>query len=222
MKLGVLVSGSGTNLAAILDATATGRLSAKVAVVVSNVATAYGLERAERANVPTAVVDHRAFANREEFDAELVRTLKEHGVDCVVLAGFMRVVTRVLLDAFPRRVVNIHPSLLPAFPGVHAQRQALEYGVRVAGCTVHFVDDGMDTGPIIAQRAVFVAPDDTEATLKERILREEHALLPEVLQWLADDRVYVEARSPRPVVFVRPPSNPGASARANSSGTSER
>ena len=113
MKLGVLVSGSGTNLAAILDATATGRLSAKVAVVVSNVATAYGLERAERANVPTAVVDHRAFANREEFDAELVRTLKDHGVDCVVLAGFMRVVTRVLLDAFPRRVVNIHPSLLP-------------------------------------------------------------------------------------------------------------
>lgn len=194
MNLGVLVSGSGTNLQAILDAVASGRLRANVAVVVSNVASAKALERARGAGVPAVVVEHRAFASREAFDEAVVAELRARDVDCVVLAGFMRIVTRVLLDAFPRRVVNIHPALLPAFPGVHAQRQAIDYGVRVSGCTVHLVDAGMDTGPILAQAAVPVFDDDTEETLRERILAEEHALLPAVLQWIADGKVTVETR----------------------------
>jgi phosphoribosylglycinamide formyltransferase-1 len=191
LVLGVLVSGSGTNLQAILDAVAEGRLRAKIGVVVSNVATAKALDRARGAGVAAVVVDHKAFATREAFDAAVVDVLRAHGVSCVVLAGFMRLVTPVLLDAFPHRVVNIHPALLPAFPGVHAQRQALAYGVRVTGCTVHLVDAGMDTGPVIAQATVPVLDDDDEASLTKRILAEEHRLLPEVLQWIADGRVEV-------------------------------
>ena len=145
--LGVLVSGTGTNLQAILDAIAAGTLKAKVAVVVSNVATAKALDRAKAAKVPAIVVDHKAFADRESFDAAVVEVLRSHGVECVVLAGFMRLITSTLLDAFPNRIVNVHPALLPSFPGTHAQRQALQYGVGVSGCTVHFVDAGMDTGP---------------------------------------------------------------------------
>lgn len=211
MNLGVLVSGSGTNLQAILDAVAAGRLRAKIAVVISNVATAKALDRAKGANVPIAVVDHKTFTGREAFDAALVETLRAHQVDCVVLAGFMRLVTPVLLGAFPNRVVNIHPALLPAFPGVHAQRQALEYGARVTGCTVHFVDAGMDTGPIIAQSTVPVLDSDDEATLVARLLEKEHALLPEVLQWIADGRVEVIAGAgdnKRPRVTVKPAETP--------------
>ena len=151
LRLGVLVSGSGTNLQAILGACGAGRLEAEVSVVVSNRRRAYALERARAAGVATEVVSHRSFSSREAFDAALVETLCRHGVECVVLAGFMRILTPAFLEAFPRRVVNIHPSLLPAFPGVDAQQQALDYGVRVSGCTVHLVDTGTDTGPIIAQ-----------------------------------------------------------------------
>lgn len=190
--LGVLVSGTGTNLQAILDAIGAGTLKAKVGVVVSNVATAKALERAKAAKVPAIVVDHKAFPDRASFDAATVEVLRLHGVDCVVLAGFMRLITPVLLDAFPNRIVNVHPALLPAFPGMHAQRQALEYGVGLSGCTVHFVDAGMDTGPIIAQGPVPVLDDDTEATLSARILAKEHELLPAVLQWIADGKVTVE------------------------------
>lgn len=205
MNLGVLVSGSGTNLQAILDAASAGRLGAKVALVLSNVATAKALDRAKAAGVPTAVVDHKAFPSREAFDAAVVETLRAHGVDCVVLAGFMRLVTPVLLGAFPHRVVNIHPALLPAFPGVHAQKQALDYGVRVTGCTVHFVDAGMDTGPIIAQSTVAVLDTDDEASLGARLLEKEHALLTEVLQWITEGRVEVieGADGRRPRVRVR-------------------
>jgi phosphoribosylglycinamide formyltransferase 1 len=194
LALGVLISGTGSNLQAILDAIAGGRLAARVAVVVSNVATAKGLEFARAAGVPTAVLDHKAFADRASFDAEIVRVLRAHGVSVVVLAGFMRIVTATLLDAFPMRVVNVHPALLPAFPGVHAQAQALAYGVKIAGCTVHFVDGGTDTGPIIAQSAVAVLEDDDDEALRLRILREEHALLPKVLQLMAEGRVRVEPR----------------------------
>ena len=193
LVLGVLVSGSGTNLQAVIDAVASGRLRATIGVVLSNVANAKALDRARAAGVAVAVVDHKAHANRAEFDAAVVEVLRAHGVTCVVLAGFMRIITATLLDAFPQRVVNIHPSLLPAFPGVHAQSQALAYGVRVTGCTVHLVDGGMDTGPILAQAAVPVLDGDTEETLRDRILVQEHALLPEVLQWLADERVSVVA-----------------------------
>lgn len=204
--LGILVSGSGTNLQAILDAVASGKLRAKLGVVLSNVATAKALDRAKGAGVETAVVDHKAHSSREAFDAAVVEVLRAKGVDCVVLAGFMRLVTPVLLDAFKNRVVNIHPALLPAFPGVHAQKQALDYGVRVSGCTVHFVDAGMDTGPVIAQATVPVLDDDTEETLRDRILEKEHALLPEVLQWIADGRVEVvppAAPGARPRVRIR-------------------
>jgi len=194
IRLGVLVSGGGTNFQAILDAITRGELDAKVAVVVSNRAGAGALDRARRAGVPTTVLSHRDFATREAFDEAIVRALRDHGVEWVVLAGFMRLVTPVLLDAFPDRVINIHPALLPAFPGVHAQAQALAYGVRVTGCTVHFVDAGTDTGPIIAQEAVAVRDDDTVETLTERLLVAEHRLLPAVLQWIAEGRLTLSPR----------------------------
>jgi len=189
LDLGVLVSGSGTNLQAILDAVADGRLDASVRLVVSNKADARALERAAKAGVPTRVLGHRDYPSREAFDAELVRVLKDTGVGLVVLAGFMRLLTPTFLRAFPGRIVNIHPALLPAFPGVHAQEQALRYGVKVTGCTVHFVDEGVDTGPIIAQRSVPVDDDDDVATLTARILEQEHQLLVEVLQAIAAGRV---------------------------------
>ena len=202
--LGVLVSGSGTNLQAIVDAIRERTLDARLAVVVSNVPGAKALDRAHAANVETVVVDHRGFADRAAFDAAVVEVLRARGVELVVLAGFMRLLTPVLLDAFPMRIVNVHPALLPAFPGIHGQRQALEYGVRVAGCTVHFVDRGTDTGPIIAQATVPVLDDDDEPALTARILAKEHELLPRVLQWVADGRVSIEAtKSGRPRVRVR-------------------
>jgi phosphoribosylglycinamide formyltransferase-1 len=181
LELGVLISGTGTNLTAILEAIAEGRLDARVRVVVSNKADAKGLERARAHGVPAVVVSHRDHTGREAFDAELVRVLRAHAVEHVVLAGFMRVVTRVFLDAFPDRVVNIHPSLLPSFPGVDAQAQAIAYGAKVSGCTVHFVELGVDSGPIIAQRAVPLVEGDDRDALAARILREEHTLLVESL-----------------------------------------
>jgi phosphoribosylglycinamide formyltransferase-1 len=202
--LGVLVSGSGTNLQAILDAIAARTIDARVAVVVSNVPDAKALDRARAAGVETVVVDHNGFADRSAFDAAVVRVLRERGVELVVLAGFMRLLTPVLLDAFPMRIVNVHPALLPAFPGVRGQRQALDYGVRVTGCTVHFVDRGTDTGPIIAQATVPVHDDDDEATLTARILEKEHELLPRVIQWIAEGRVTLRADSgARPRVRIR-------------------
>lgn len=190
--LGVLVSGSGTNLQAVLDAISGGALDARVAVVVSNVAGVKALDRARDANVEGVVIDHKAFSDRRSFDAAVVEALRARQVDVVVLAGFMRIVTDVLLEAFPMRVVNVHPALCPAFPGVNAQKQALDYGVRFTGCTVHFVDQGADTGPVIAQAVVPVLPDDDEERLRLRILAKEHELLPRVLQWIAEGRVEVE------------------------------
>lgn len=191
VKLGVLVSDSGTNLQAILDATRSGALDVEVGLVISNQPGVRALDRAKEAGVPARVISHRDFADRAAFDAELVAALRPAGVTHVVLAGFMRVLTAVLLDAFPWRVINIHPALLPAFPGIHAQRQALEYGVKLAGCTVHFVDAGTDTGPIIAQSVVPVSEADTEETLSAHILGEEHRLLVAVLAALADGEVRV-------------------------------
>jgi phosphoribosylglycinamide formyltransferase-1 len=207
LKLGVLVSGSGTNLQAILDATAHGAVDAEVRVVISNVPNAFALERARLAGVPQRVISHRDFSSRDVFDQALVDALRDAGVEWVALAGFMRVLTPKFLDAFERRVINIHPALLPSFPGVHAQRQAFEYGVKVAGCTVHFVDGGVDTGPIITQRAVPVLDDDDEASLAARILKEEHRAYVEVLGWLAAGRVHVEpgASGKRPRVVISPP-----------------
>lgn len=202
--LGVLVSGSGTNLQAIVDAVREARLDARIAVVVSNVPGAKALERAREAGIEAVVIDHKSFADRGAFDAAVIEILRARGVELVVLAGFMRLLTPALLDAFPMRIVNVHPALLPAFPGVAGQRQALAYGVRVTGCTVHFVDGGTDTGAIIAQATVPVLEEDDEATLTARILEKEHDLLPRVIQWIAEGRVSVEPRgSARPRVRVR-------------------
>lgn len=198
LAFGVLVSGNGTNLQAILDAIRGGTLAGRVACVISNRTDAMALERASRAGVPALAIRHQTFESREAFDRALVAALREHGVDWVVLAGFMRVLTPELLRAFPGRVVNIHPSLLPAFPGVDAQRQALEHGVKVTGCTVHFVDEGVDSGPIIAQRAVEVLPTDTVASLSERIHAAEHELFVGVLRDIAEGRIAPSNTATRP------------------------
>uniref|UniRef100_A0A831XMU2 Phosphoribosylglycinamide formyltransferase n=1 Tax=Geobacter metallireducens TaxID=28232 RepID=A0A831XMU2_GEOME len=194
LKIGVLVSGNGSNLQAIIDRIEDGTLPAQIACVISNKADAYALERARRHGIATHVLDHRAHAGREAYDAALVELLRSHGIDLVVLAGFMRIVTPVLLGAFPHAVLNIHPALLPAFPGLHAQRQALQYGVKVSGCTVHFVDEGTDTGPIIIQAVVPVLDDDSEETLSARIQKEEHRIYPEAIKLFAQGRLAVVGR----------------------------
>ena len=195
--VGVLVSGSGTNLQAIIDRIAAGRLDCRVGVVLSNRAGVRALERAAAAGIPTRVVDHRAYPERERFDGAVVEVLREAGVELVVLAGFDRLVSRVLLGAFPDRVINIHPALLPAFKGLHAQRDALAYGVKLAGATVHLVDEQTDHGPIIVQGAVGVRPDDTEDTLRERILAVEHEIYPAAIQLFAEGRIEVSGRRVR-------------------------
>jgi phosphoribosylglycinamide formyltransferase-1 len=198
MRLGILVSGSGSNLQAILDASRQEKLGGAIpALVLSNVPGVQALDRARAAGVEALVIDHTTFAKRDLFEAALVEALRTRGVDWVALAGFMRLVGPTFLGAFPDRVVNIHPSLLPAFPGIHAQRQALLHGVRVAGCTVHFVDEGTDTGPIIAQAAVPVLAGDDEAALAARILAEEHRLYPAVLRAIAEGRVRRDGRTVR-------------------------
>lgn len=192
--LGVLVSGSGTNLQAIIDRVAAGRLDCRIALVVSNRPSVRALERATAAGVATRVIDHRSFTGREAFDGAVVEALRAAGVQLVVLAGFDRLVTRVLLHAFPERVINIHPALLPAFKGLHAQKEALDYGVKVAGATVHLVDEETDHGPIIVQGAVGVRPDDTEETLRDRILAVEHEIYPAAIQLFAEGRIQVRGR----------------------------
>lgn len=198
MKTGVLASGSGSNLQSLIDNWQKGTLApAELVVVGANVEGCLALDRARKAGIETFVLSHKAFAVREDFDRAMVVELQKRSVELVVLAGFMRVLTPAFLDAFPKRVVNIHPALLPAFPGVHGQKQAFDYGVKVAGCTVHFVDAGTDTGPIIAQAVVPVLPDDTEETLQKRILTEEHRLLPAVVRTVAEGKVTVEGRRVR-------------------------
>ena len=195
MRVAVLVSGSGTNLQALLDAEARGELApAEIAVVVSNKPGAKALDRACAASKPAIVVDHKAFATRGEFEDALLHVLDEHRVEAVVLAGFMRVLTAHFVERFPLRIVNTHPSLLPAFPGVDAAAQALAYGVKLAGVTVHFVDTSLDGGPIIAQACVPVLPGDDAHALQARIQREEHQLLPRVVQRLAAGRYTCEGR----------------------------
>lgn len=176
--IAVLVSGSGSNLQAIIDASEQGDIPCRVGLVISNKADAYGLVRAKNHGIPTAVVSHKDFPNREDFDARLVDIIRRSGAELVCLAGFMRVLTPVFVRAFPDRILNIHPALLPAFPGTHGPRQALDYGVKFSGCTVHFLDEGVDTGPIIVQAVVPVYDDDTEETLAARILKQEHRIYP--------------------------------------------
>lgn len=192
--IAVLVSGGGTNLQAIIDASERGEIPCRVALVVSNKEGAYGLVRAEKHGIPTEIVRHSDFPTREAFDARLVEVIRDSGAELVCLAGFMRVLTPVFVHAFPNRILNIHPALLPSFPGTHAQKQALEYGVRFSGCTVHFLDEGVDTGPIIVQAVVPVFEDDTEESLGARILAQEHRIYPMAIRLFFSGKLKLEGR----------------------------
>ncbi|OFW14394.1 MAG: phosphoribosylglycinamide formyltransferase [Acidobacteria bacterium RIFCSPLOWO2_12_FULL_67_14] len=193
-RLGVLISGRGSNLQALIDATRDGRLDAAIAVVISNREEAAGLERARAAGIDAVVIGHRDYRSRHDHDRALVRELTARGVGLVCLAGYMRLVGPVLLDAFPDAVLNIHPSLLPAFPGLDAQAQAIAHGVKVSGVTVHLVTHELDGGPIVLQRAVPVLENDTADTLAERILVEEHRVYPEAVRIVLDGGWRIEGR----------------------------
>ena len=194
VKLGILISGSGTNLQAIIDAIRRGDLKAEIRIVISNRADAQGLERARRHGIETAVIDHRKFASREDFDRAVLAALRERAVELVALAGFMRLLSSVMLDAFPGRVMNIHNSLLPSFPGIHGPKDAIEYGVKLAGCTVFFVTPGVDVGPVIIQAAVPVLPGDDEDRLAARILQQEHRIFPHAIALFQQGRLEIQGR----------------------------
>lgn len=191
-KVGILISGRGSNMSALIDAAEDADFPAEIALVLSNRADAGGLAVAEAAGLATAVVDHKAYADRASFDAAVDARLREAGVEIVCLAGFMRLLTPPFVEAWRNRMINIHPSLLPLFPGLHTHEQAIEAGMRLAGCTVHFVRAEMDSGPIIAQAAVPIAFDDTPETLAKRVLSAEHEIYPLALALVAGDLVWVE------------------------------
>ncbi|HHL40014.1 MAG TPA: phosphoribosylglycinamide formyltransferase [Deltaproteobacteria bacterium] len=194
LPIAVLVSGGGTNLQAIIDAVEAGLLDARIRVVLSNRPGAYALERAARAGIPIEVVEGRGFPDRGAYDERLVEVLRRYDIELVVLAGFMRILSPAFIKAFAGRIMNIHPSLLPSFPGLDVQRKALEAGVKFSGCTVHFVDEGVDTGPIIIQAVVPVLDDDTVESLSARILEQEHRIYPQAIRLFAEGRLRVEGR----------------------------
>jgi phosphoribosylglycinamide formyltransferase 1 len=194
VKLGVLISGTGTNLQAIIDAILRGDLKAEIRIVISNRADAKGLERARHHGIETAVIDHRKFLTREDFDRALLTALRERSVELVALAGFMRLLSTVMLDAFPGRIMNIHNSLLPSFPGIHGPKDAIEYGVKIAGCTVFFVTPGVDVGPVIVQAAVPVLPGDDEDRLAARILQQEHRIFPHAIALFQQGLLEIQGR----------------------------
>ena len=196
--IGVLISGSGTNLQSIIDAIEAKELDAKIQVVLSNRADAYGLVRAKKHGIPIEVLDHKRFPSREAFDQAVVDILRDHEVELVVLAGFMRLLSPVFVGAYSNRIMNIHPAVLPAFPGLHAQKKAVEHGVRFSGCTVHFVNEECDEGPIIIQAVVPVFAEDTEESLASRILEQEHRIYPRAIQLYSEGRLRIEGRK----VFV--------------------
>lgn len=201
-RLGVLISGRGSNLQALIAAIESGRLDATITVVISNRQGAGGLERARAAGIESIVLSHRDFASRDDYDRALARELRARDVGLVCLAGFMRLVGTELIDAFPNRILNVHPSLLPSFPGLDAQKQAIEHGVKVSGVTIHLVTAELDGGPIVVQRAVVVMPGDTAESLAARILEEEHRAYPEAVKiildggWRLEGRRFIPAKSP--------------------------
>jgi len=194
-KLAILVSGNGTNLQTIIDKIEAGKLNAIIEIVISNVPDAYALERAQKHHLYNLTLLSSDYKSRTEYDTALVATLQQHGVELVVLAGFMRILSDVMVNAFPHRIINIHPALLPSFPGLHAQKQALDYGVKFSGCTVHFVDAGTDTGPIILQSVVPVMQDDTEELLSKRIQIAEHTIYPQALKLCVDGKLSINGRT---------------------------
>ncbi len=199
-RLGILLSGRGSNFEAISAAVREGRIPAEIALVVSNRAQAAGLEKARKLGYETLCIPSQG-RKREEYDGDVVKALQAHQVEIVCLAGFMRLLSSVFIQAFPNRILNIHPSLLPAFPGLDGQRQALEWGAKFSGCTVHLADESLDGGPIILQAVVPVLPDDTPETLSARILEEEHRIYPEAVRLLVEDRVRIEIDGRRAVLL---------------------
>jgi len=194
VNLGVLVSGSGSNLQAIIDNIEAQRLDARIKIVISNVPGVFALERAKKHGLPAMVISHKEFRKREDFDQKLVEALQTHEVELVILAGYMRLLTPIFLRAFPMRVMNIHPALLPSFPGTHVWQAEVDYGVKFAGCTVHFVDEGTDTGPIIIQAVVPVYDEDTAENLQARILKQEHKIFSQAIQLYAEGRLEIQGR----------------------------
>jgi phosphoribosylglycinamide formyltransferase 1 len=197
VSVGILVSGSGSNLQSLIDHINQGALDAEIRIVVSNNPQAFALERCRKHGIPTAVVDHHEFASRELFDDRMIDILNSAGVELVLMAGFMRILSRRFFRAFPSRIMNIHPALLPAFPGTHVQQKAVEYGVKFSGCTVHFADEGVDSGPIIIQAVVPVYDEDDAESLAARILKQEHRIYPQAVQYYAEGRIEVEGRMVR-------------------------
>ena len=193
-KLGILCSGRGSNLASIIEAIERGEILAEIAVVIADKRDAYALERARTKGIPAVAVVYRDYAERADFERAMLDELHAHDVTLVVLAGFMRILSPVFVHAYTGRILNIHPALLPSFPGAHAHRDALAYGVKVSGCTVHFVDEGMDSGPIILQASVPVMEDDTEETLAARVLEQEHRIFPEAIKLYVEDRLRTDGR----------------------------
>ncbi len=190
-KVGILVSGNGSNLQAIIDEKIA---SCEIALVISNKPDVYAIKRAQSNNIPVEIINNKNFETREEFERQLIKSLDSRGIELIVLAGFMRVLTPLFVRHYKNRIINIHPALLPSFPGVDAAKQALEYGVKYSGCTVHFVDDGVDTGPIILQAIVSIEDSDTEQTLLERIHKEEHRVFPEAVRLFCEGKIKIEGR----------------------------
>ncbi len=199
INIGVLTSGRGTNLQAIIEAVKEGKIEGRISVAISDNRDAFALKRAKQNNIETKYINFKNFKNREDYDKKIVEYLKKKDVDLVVLAGYMRILGSYFIKMYKNRIMNIHPALLPSFPGLHAQRQAVEYGVKVSGCTVHFVDEGVDSGPIILQKAVEVKDDDTEELLAERILKEEHQIYPQAIQLFSQGRLIIKSRK----VFIK-------------------
>lgn len=193
-KIVVLISGGGTNLQSIIEACENSQVPCEIALVISNKEGAYGLERAKNHNVPTAFVDHKKFETREDFDRELIALIRKTGAELICLAGFMRVLTPIFVSEFKNRIINIHPALLPSFPGTQGNKKAHDYGVKFSGVTVHFVDEGTDTGPIIIQAVVPVYDDDTEETLAKRTLAQEHRIYPLAIKYFFEGRLEIKGR----------------------------
>ncbi|MFW6306878.1 MAG: phosphoribosylglycinamide formyltransferase [Bacillota bacterium] len=194
LKIGALVSGRGSNLQSIIDSIERGELKAEISIVISDRENAYALERAADHNIDKMFINPKEYKSKEDFEQKLIDVFKDKGVELVVMAGFMRILTPYFIKHYRKRVMNIHPSLLPSFPGLHPQQQALDYGVKISGCTVHFADEGMDTGPIILQAAVPVKDDDDEDSLAARILKEEHRIYPEAIKLFAEGKLDYEHR----------------------------
>jgi len=200
IRIAVFISGSGTNLQSIIDNCENKNIDGQIALVLTNEKAAYGIERAKKHGIPHCIVDHRDFSSREDFEKAILDAVTRHGpIDLICLAGFMRVLTPYFLKNAPCKIINIHPALLPSFPGTHGQQDAFEYGEKFSGCTVHFVDEGVDTGPIIIQAVVPIFSDDTIETLKARILAQEHKIYPQAIRYFAEGRIEIYGRK----VFIK-------------------